>query len=57
VWKLLALTIRVFLSILPISQNCSAPLRLDAFEHYIRGVLASDDDARMRELREAARST
>lgn len=31
------------------------PLRLDAFEHYIRGLLASEDDARLRELREAAR--
>jgi tetratricopeptide (TPR) repeat protein/TolB-like protein len=30
-------------------------LRLDAFEHYIRGLLASEDDARLRELREAAR--
>jgi len=30
------------------------PLRLDAFEHYIRG-LAGEDDARLRELREAAR--
>ena len=31
------------------------PLRLDAFEHFIRGLLASEDDARLRELREAAR--
>ena len=31
------------------------PLRLDAFEHYTRGLLASEDDARLRELREAAR--
>jgi TolB-like protein len=31
------------------------PLRLDAFEHYIRGLLAGEDDARLRELREAAR--
>jgi tetratricopeptide (TPR) repeat protein len=31
------------------------PLRLDAFEHYVRGLLASDDDPRLRELREAAR--
>jgi len=31
------------------------PLRLDAFEHYIRGLLANEDDARLRELREAAR--
>jgi tetratricopeptide (TPR) repeat protein len=31
------------------------PLRLDAFEHYIRGLLASEDEGRLRELREAAR--
>jgi predicted Zn-dependent protease/TolB-like protein len=31
------------------------PLRLDAFEHYVRGLLAVEDDARLRELREAAR--
>jgi tetratricopeptide (TPR) repeat protein/TolB-like protein len=31
------------------------PLRLDAFEHYIRGLLATEDDVRLRELREAAR--
>lgn len=30
-------------------------LRLDAFEHYVRGLLANDDDVRLRELREAAR--
>ncbi len=30
-------------------------LRLDAFEHYVRGLLAGEDDARLRELREAAR--
>jgi tetratricopeptide (TPR) repeat protein len=31
------------------------PLRLDAFEHYIRGLLVGEDVARLRELREAAR--
>jgi tetratricopeptide (TPR) repeat protein len=31
------------------------PLRLDAFEHYIRGLLAAEDEPRLRELREAAR--
>jgi tetratricopeptide (TPR) repeat protein len=31
------------------------PLRLDAFEHFIRGVLANEDEPRLRELREAAR--
>jgi tetratricopeptide (TPR) repeat protein len=31
------------------------PLRLDAFEHYIRGLIAADDEAKLRNLREAAR--
>ena len=31
------------------------PLRLDAFEHFVRGILAADDEPRLRELREAAR--
>jgi len=31
------------------------PLRLDAFEHYIRGRLAAEDEGRVRELREAVR--
>jgi tetratricopeptide (TPR) repeat protein len=30
-------------------------VRLDAFEHYIRGLIAADDDAKLRNLREAAR--
>lgn len=31
------------------------PLRLDAFEHFVRGILANDDEPRLRELREAAK--
>ncbi len=31
------------------------PLRLDAFEHYIRGLLAAEDEQKIRNLREAAR--
>jgi tetratricopeptide (TPR) repeat protein len=31
------------------------PLRLDAFEQYIRGLLANDDETRLRDLKEAAR--
>ena len=31
------------------------PLRLDAFEHFVRGILANEDEPRLRELREAAR--
>ncbi len=31
------------------------PLRLDAFEHYVRGLLASEDEVRIREFKDAAR--
>src|SRR5262249_55252555 len=31
------------------------PLRLDAFEHFARGVLAGEDEPRLRELKEAVR--
>jgi tetratricopeptide (TPR) repeat protein/TolB-like protein len=31
------------------------PLRLDAFEHYARGLTAGEDEAKLRELHEAAR--
>jgi tetratricopeptide (TPR) repeat protein len=31
------------------------PIRLDAFEHYSRGLIANEDETRLRELREAAR--
>jgi tetratricopeptide (TPR) repeat protein len=30
-------------------------IRLDAFEHYIRGLIANEDETRLRELREAVR--
>jgi tetratricopeptide (TPR) repeat protein/TolB-like protein len=30
-------------------------VRLDAFEHYVRGLIANEDETRVRELREAAR--
>jgi tetratricopeptide (TPR) repeat protein/TolB-like protein len=31
------------------------PLRLDAFEHYARGLMATEDEAKLRELHESAR--
>jgi len=55
VWKLLAANDRGFPINLAEFSQLQRPLRLDAFEHYIRGVLATDDDARVRELRESAR--
>lgn len=36
-------------------SKAQRPLRLDAFEHYVRGLLAAEDEGRLRELREAAR--
>ena len=55
VWKLLAGNERSFPLNLADFSKLQRPLRLDAFEHYIRGLLANEDDARTRELREAAR--
>ena len=55
VWKLLAANDRGFPINLADFSKLQRPLRLDAFEHYIRGLLASDDDGRLRELKEAAR--
>lgn len=55
VWRLLKENdARYPLSLAEFSRR-QRPLRLDAFEHYIRGLLATDDDARIRDLREAAR--
>ena len=54
-WRLLAANDRAYQQSLEEFSNAQRPLRLDAFEHYIRGLLASDDDPRLRELREAAR--
>lgn len=55
VWRLLAASDKAY----PLSLNefskAQRPLRLDAFEHYTRGLLAADDDIRVRELRESAR--
>ena len=42
------------LSLTEFSQMHKA-VRLDAFEHYIRGLIANDDETRVRELREAVR--
>ena len=42
------------LSLTEFSQMHKA-VRLDAFEHYIRGLIANEDETRLRELREAVR--
>lgn len=54
-WELLAANDHAYLQSLADFSKSQRPLRLDAFEHYIRGLLASDDDPKLRELREAAR--
>ena len=54
-WQLLAANDHAYRQNLEEFSKGQRPLRLDAFEHYIRGLLASDDDPRLRELREAAR--
>jgi len=55
VWRMLSAYDRNYALGLAEFTKRQRPVRLDAFEHYIRGLLASEDDARLRELREAAR--
>ena len=54
-WKLLSGKNRAYPLNLAEFSKFQRPLRLDAFEHYIRALLANEDDARIRELREATR--
>jgi len=55
VWRMLSASDRNYALNLAEFTKRQRPLRLDAFEHYSRGLLASEDEARLRELREAAR--
>jgi tetratricopeptide (TPR) repeat protein/TolB-like protein len=55
VWKMLAANDKSFPFSMSEFSKLQRPLRLDAFEHYIRGLLANDDDLRLKELRESAR--
>ena len=54
-WELLSGKNRRYPLNLAEFSKLQRPLRLDAFEHYVRGLQANDDDARIRELREATR--
>ena len=54
-WQLLTTNDRGYTRTLAEFSKAQRPLRLDAFEHYIRGLLATEDEARLRELREASR--
>ena len=55
VWRLLSENDKRYLPTLAEFSKAQRPLRLDAFEHYIRGLLANEDEPRIRELREASR--
>jgi tetratricopeptide (TPR) repeat protein/TolB-like protein len=55
VWKLLAANDKTFPLNVSEFSKLQRALRLDAFEHYIRGLLANEDEPRIRELREAVR--
>ena len=54
-WRMLSENDHTYpLSLTEFSQMRKA-VRLDAFEHYIRGLIANEDETRVRELREAVR--
>jgi tetratricopeptide (TPR) repeat protein len=54
-WRMLSENDHAYpLSLTEFSQMHKA-IRLDAFEHYIRGLIANEDETRLRELREAVR--
>ncbi len=55
VWRLLTTTDRTFPLSLAEFSKFQRRLQLGAFEEYIRGLLANDDAARVRNLKEAAR--
>lgn len=55
VWRLLTSTDRSFPLNLAEFSKLQRPLQLGAFEQYIRGLLATDDETRIRDLKEAAR--
>jgi tetratricopeptide (TPR) repeat protein len=55
VWRLLSANDKDYRPTLAEFSKAQRPLGLDAFEHYIRGLLANEDGPRLRELREASR--
>ncbi len=55
VWRTLSATERNYPLSLTDFTKRQRTLRLDAYEHYIRGLLTSEDDGKLRELHEAAR--
>jgi tetratricopeptide (TPR) repeat protein/TolB-like protein len=55
IWRLLSVTDRSYPLSLAEFSKLQRPLSLAAFEQYIRGLLANDDDVRLRDLKEAAK--
>jgi tetratricopeptide (TPR) repeat protein len=55
VWRLLSKVDRSFPLSLAEFSRLQRPLQLGAFEQYIRGLLANEDETRIRDLKEAAR--
>ena len=53
VWRLLSTNDRRFPLTLEEFSRAQSPLRLDAFEHFVRGHSAVDDEVRVRELKQA----
>jgi len=54
-WRLLSANNPNYRQTLAEFTKRQRPLRLDAFEHYARALLAGEDEAKLRELHEAAR--
>jgi len=54
-WRALSANIQSYPLSLDDFTKRQSPLRLDAFEQYVRGLLSADDDAKLRQLHEAAR--
>jgi tetratricopeptide (TPR) repeat protein len=55
VWRLLGTCDAKFPVSLPEFAKLQRPLQLAAFEQYVRGLLANDDEVRLHDLKEAAR--
>ncbi len=55
VWHVLSAADPAYRASLAEFTRRQRPLRLDAFEHHIRGLLATEDEQKIRSLREAAR--
>lgn len=55
IWRLVSQNDKAYRYTLAEFSKTQRPLRLDAFEHYVRGLLANEDEPRLRELREASR--